>query len=107
MLTTPQGIAAALRAIQMPNNPTSDLISTIDAKVQESLAAVDSMRDQAAAHLDSGSPNLDAIAGAVEASKRSIQEAGEAAKLALDDLWTSTADVGVAIDRAADEIGRV
>lgn len=59
-MTTPQGIAAALRAIAEPPNPTPDLISAVDA-----------------------------------------------AKAALDNLWTDVADVLVAIDRAADNVGAV
>jgi len=106
-MTTPQGIAAALRAIAEPPNPTPDLISAVDAAVQTSLASIDSLREQAAAHLDPGSPNLADIQGAVERARSSVQESGEAAKAALDNLWTDVADVLVAIDRAADNIGAV
>ena len=91
-MTTPQGIAAALRGIAEPPNPTPELIAAVDAAVQTSLASIDSLREQAAAHLDPGSPNLSDIQGAVERARSSVQESGEAAKAALDNLWTDVAD---------------
>ncbi|MGW4525166.1 hypothetical protein [Amycolatopsis sp. NPDC004378] len=106
-MTTPQGIAAALRAIEEPANPTPDLMSAVDAAVQQSLANIDNMVASAAQHLDSGSPNLTDIQGAAERAKASIQTSGESAKADLDNLWTDVADVLVAIDRAADAIGAV
>lgn len=106
-MTTPQGIATALRAIPEPANPTPDLMAAVDAAVQQTMANIASLREQAAVHLDSGSPNLADIHGAVERAKTSVQESGEAAKAALDNLWTDVADVLVAIDRAADAIGAV
>lgn len=103
-MSTPKEIAAGLRGIALPESPTTTMNADLDAKAQEYMAAVEQMRAQAAGLLDPDSPKLADIHGACEAAKREIQTSIEAAKEAIDNLWTGVADVGVAIDRAAEAL---